>query len=490
MAELSTRRGGQWELTVLDVRQTDRQTMEFLTALQSPVDTNKPSLFELLSEQQLASLLPPTLRYLLAVATHRYPRYLLRILNNFDEAYALLSLVVEKYYLTHFLGSFTEHFYGLKREKVLRIRGGELKRTQLKVPAEVRGRLKLNKTDVWKNLACLVGVPYLKRKLDESYDIHVAPSASLLVSGGPRYLDRDALPPNATFKQRVMYYYKWFLRRVYPSINAAYYFSIIAFSLGYLFDGTKYSNPFLWLVGTRMRRMGDADYKALEAADQAAQKAAKVGRPGQGLAGLFHPRTMYPRVLSSFRILLPASIFALKFLEWWHASDFSRQLTKKAAEGLDLPPPIVSGMDLALKPSTTDKPFSGAEANTSAKRDAPISSTSFLPILTVPPPPSSELCPICRHPISNPAACQTGYVFDYKCIFQWIEGTHESQEAFMKGEAMSEWEAGKEDDDQQTHGEQKSRESRVGKWESGVGRCAVTGRRVLGGTSGIRRIMV
>ena len=33
-------------------------------------------------------------------------------------------------------------------------------------------------------------------------------------------------------------------------------------------------------------------------------------------------------------------------------------------------------------------------------------------------------------------------------------------------------------------------ENRVGEWESGKGRCAVTGRRVLGGTEGLRRVMV
>ena len=32
--------------------------------------------------------------------------------------------------------------------------------------------------------------------------------------------------------------------------------------------------------------------------------------------------------------------------------------------------------------------------------------------------------------------------------------------------------------------------SREGKWESGAGRCAVTGRRVLGGTDGLRRVLV
>ncbi|OCT44843.1 Peroxisome assembly protein 12 [Cladophialophora carrionii] len=476
--------------------------MEYLNALQSPVDDHKPSLFELLSEQQLAALLPPTLRYLLAVATHRWPRYLLRILNNYDEVYGLLSLVVEKYYLQTFGGSFTENFYGLKREKVLSVRGGEVKRTQLAVPAEVRERLKLRGADIWKNLAVLVGIPYIKRKLDESYDIHIAPSAGLMMGGGGlggvegrRYLDRDALPPNATIKQRIMWYYKWFLRNVYPSLNAAYYFSILAFSLAYLFDGTKFSSPFLWMVGTRMRRMGAADYQAIDAARDAADKAATyvAGRPGQGLSGLMNPRTMYPRLLSSLRILLPTSIFALKFLEWWHASDFSRQLSRKAAEGLELPPPVVSGMELAKKLNVYQRAAQGKSANTGTKRTPPTSSITYLPIFTVPPPSSSDLCPICLHPISTAAACQTGYVFDYKCIFQWIEGTHERQEAFMRGEKMSEWEDDEDEADEEgkSHDESKTeRKSREGSWESGKGRCAVTGRRVLGGTSGLRRVMV
>lgn len=32
--------------------------------------------------------------------------------------------------------------------------------------------------------------------------------------------------------------------------------------------------------------------------------------------------------------------------------------------------------------------------------------------------------------------------------------------------------------------------SRYSHWESGKGRCAVTGRRVLGGTDGLRRVMM
>ena len=468
--------------------------MEFISSLLNPIDAAKPSLFELLSEQQLSGLLPPSLRYLLALATHRRPRYLLRVLNSFDEVYALLSIIVEKYYLETFGGSFTENFYGLKREKVLRIEGGEVPRAQLAVPGEVREKLKLGKGDVWKNLAVLVGLPYLKRKLDESYDVHIAPSASLLMSGslgGPQYLERDALPPDPSLKQRFMWLYKLFLRRCYPTINAAYYFSILAFSLAYLFDGTKYSSPFLWMIGTRMRRMGAADYKAIALAGAAAP-AAKAGRPGQGLSGIFSPRTLYPRLLSSLNILLPASIFALKFLEWWHASDFSRQLSRKAAEGLELPPPVVSGMTRkAQRQKANEDSQSMLPTNRPGRKsedsNAPVSTTTYLPIFTVPPPLNSDLCPICLHPISTAAACQTGYVYDYKCIFQWVEGAHERQEAFMRGDKMSEWEdEGYEEGELEDESKEGVHESKEGKWENGIGRCAVTGRRVLGGTSGIR----
>lgn len=467
--------------------------MEYLNALQSKHDDCKPSLFELLSEQELSALLPPSLRYLLVVATHRHPRYLLHVLNQFDEIYALLSLIIERYYIRTFGGGFTENFYGLKRERVLRVKGGEVPRTQLGAPGQVRDVLRLRRNDVWKNLAVMVGIPYLKRKLDESYDLHAAPVNSALIQrgDGPRYATEE-LPPHATVRQKIMHCFKWFLRRVYPSINAAYYFSILVFATLYLFDNTKYSSPFLWLIGTRIRRMGEADYRAIEMVGQRSSKNHSA-RLGPGLGSLLSPRTMYLRALSSLRFLLPTSIFALKFLEWWHASDFSRQLSRKAAEGLELPPPVVDGNPTRpdggnmTRPSTKE-----SRATKSPKKsttESLVSSTSLLPIFTVPPPVSSDLCPICLNPISNPAACQTGYVFDYGCIFKWVEGKHALQEAFMNGEPMNEWEEEAGDGDDHSLAQHVHR-SKEGKWESGIGRCAVTGRRVLGGTSGLRRVMV
>ena len=460
-------------------------------------DSQKPSLFEILSENELNALIPPSLRYLLAVATHRNPRYLLRILNNFDELYSVLSLLVERFYLKTYGGGFTENFYGLKREKVLRIRGGEATRARLGAPKEMRETLQLSNGDIWRNLAIMVGIPYLKRKLDESYDIH-ASGINLL---GPAYRDREAYPKDGKIKDKVMWLYKWFLRKVYPTVNAGYYFAMLAFNLAYLFDGTKYHSPFLWIIGTRIRRLGDADHKAIALAlDPPAVTSGPAARPGQ-TASIFSPRTMsralQPKVVTALKLLLPTSIFALKFLEWWHNSDFSRQLSKKANEGLELPPPTIDGVPAARPKQTEEKKTGFADEKGErplSRRDSgidgpPISATSMLPILTVSPPsPSNEegdnttsLCPICIQPVQTPSAAQTGYVYCYTCIYKWVDGSHPRQEAFMEGSGEEEGAKGWVEE---------GGGSRREKWESGAGRDAVTGRRVLGGTSGIRRVMV
>lgn len=407
-------------------------------------------------------------------------------------------LLVERHYLLTYGGGFTENFYGLKRERVLRIKGGELPRAQKGAPQIVRDTLTLSEKDVWKNLAVMVGLPYLKRKLDESYEIH-APPATIL---GPRY-NRDVLPTNATVRQRLLHYYKWFLRNIYPSVSAAYHFSLLAFNLAYLFDRTKHHSPFLWLIGTRMRRLNEADHRAIAQNTQAKPSPLRPpARPGQSIS-IFSPRTfttsIYPQLLSSLRFLLPTSIFALKFLEWWHASDFARQLSRKVIEGLELPPPIISGLPppppAAPKPKQPPSPSSStpllADPDSITSKEAPpsrrprreqppISASSNLPILTVflAPESSSATCPICLSSIVNPTACQTGYVFCYTCIFRWVDGSHERQMAFLDGAADAEERWAEEEG------------SRRGRWESGKGRCPVTGRRVLGGTDGLRRIMV
>ncbi len=87
--------------------------MEFFNDIGS--DPFKPSLFELIAQEQLRDLLQPALKYVLAVSfsgshfdhgsnllkvfAQQYPRYLLRIVNRHEEFYALIMLIVERHYL-------------------------------------------------------------------------------------------------------------------------------------------------------------------------------------------------------------------------------------------------------------------------------------------------------------------------------------------------------------------------------------------------------
>lgn len=80
-----------------------------------------------------------------------------------------------------------------------------------------------------------------------------------------------------------------------------------------------------------------------------------------------------------------------------------------------------------------------------------------------------------------------------------MNGEHQRQLDFMNGEgAGAAWadddlegdEEGKQGGGGGNEEEMKKSRSRRGKWESGKGRCPVTGRRVLGGTEGLRRVLV
>lgn len=99
---------------------------------------------------------------------------------------------------------------------------------------------------------------------------------------------------------------------------------------------------------------------------------------------------MAGHVLGSLRYVLPVSLMALKFLEWWNASGFSKTLAQKSAAAHALPPPA------SAEPAA-------------ASRAAAVYARH------------SRLCGICGHHVTNPTALETGYVFCYVCAHRWIE---------------------------------------------------------------------
>lgn len=89
--------------------------MEFLSHLPSTspsANPLRPTLFELIAQDQLRDLIQPALRYIVAVTSHtrtseadfkfyaqRHPRYLLRFATWYDEFYAGLMLLIDRHFL-------------------------------------------------------------------------------------------------------------------------------------------------------------------------------------------------------------------------------------------------------------------------------------------------------------------------------------------------------------------------------------------------------
>ncbi|KAF8541875.1 Pex12 amino terminal region-domain-containing protein [Trichophaea hybrida] len=406
------------------------------------MDDAKPSLFELLSESQFRELLEPSLRYLLAIATRNHPRYLIRFLNHFDEVYALLVLLLERHYLRRWGGSFTENFYGLKRTRVLT---AQLQRAETFTPALVTECAHLRRNDVWKSLLVIVVIPYLKRKLDVIYE-NYAGGAVMNVLG--QSYQREELTETSSSHERFLFYVKKLLCGVYPHINAVYYFSRLVFNLTYLFNKSACHSPLDFLINIRVRRMIEADNapqpRNLLLSIQRASRVTAVPRntlstASYSVMSLLSPSIfarIFSKLLESLKVLVPTSIFFLKFLEWWYSSDFARQLSSKTAASMDLPPPVAV------------KTLSSGERN----KERTVRAISLEED-------NSELCPVCDKPITNPTAVQTGYVCCYPCVFRWVQDREG-----MDGQV-------------------------VGK-ELRMEQCPVTGVRLLGGTEGLRRLMI
>ncbi|KAG6833841.1 hypothetical protein H0H87_011775 [Tephrocybe sp. NHM501043] len=316
--------------------------MEFFNDLGT--DPLKPSLFELVAQEQLRDLLQPALKYVLAVFAQRYPRYLLRIVNRHEEFYAVIMLFVERYYLRKYNASFSENFYGLKRRRRPCI---ETPRAKAAVggisPAEALGT-----REIGRSLLFLVGVPYIRAKAQDYYEeLGGGLSADVLDENiGARQI--QALTEN-TLKARL----KRSFKAAYPWANTSYELWLLVCNMSYLFDRTPFYRPWLSWIGVDLRRLGSEDFRA---AALAAQKALSPDEHRGILARIKNTFASSPHLLlDSLRLLLPTAIFFVKFLEWWYspgspARSLSTSPLSPAVPPPQMLPPHPQDLDKALSP--------------------------------------------------------------------------------------------------------------------------------------------
>lgn len=339
-------------------------------------DPLKPSLFELVAQEQLRDLLQPALKYVLSVFAQRYPRYLLRIVNRHEEFYALIMLYVERHYLRKHNASFAENFYGLKRRRRPFIETERARAAVGGVPVEE----KLRDPEVWRSLIVLVGLPYLRAKAQDYYE-DLGGGAGVPDDGG------HTIPAltEETLKGRLRRLYK----RTYPWINMAFEGWIMAYNVAYAFEKTPFYRPWLSWVGVDLRRMSVEDLRAAAAAAAATDKAKPLAKAGGLISVLRRLLLTSPRlVLDSLKILLPTAIFFIKFLEWWYSPSSPARVLSTSPLGPAVPPPRL------LPPHP---------------KGLPIASTRY------------GYCGLCGSTIANATALPSGYVFCYRCAFSHVE---------------------------------------------------------------------
>ncbi|KAJ6516210.1 cyclin-dependent protein kinase inhibitor [Mycena sanguinolenta] len=353
--------------------------MEFFNDVGS--DPLKPSLFELVAQEQLRDLLQPALKYVLAVFAQQYPRYLLRIVNRHEEFYAAIMLLVERHYLRKHNASFAENFYGLKRRRRPFI---DTERVKAAVGGIPPGE-KLRAQEIWRSLLFLVcapipyarlslhemlqvGVPYLRAKAQDYYE-ELGGGASLDIDG-PR------VPRDLGLWRRIF-------KTVYPCLNTSFELWLLVCNIAYLFGRTPFYRPWLSWIGIDLRRLGAEDFRARAAANNAP-------------SGLRTPLAMIRRLVlaspqalfESLRLLLPTAIFFVKFLEWWYSPGSPARSFSTSPLGPAVPPPRM------LPPHPKGIPFH---------------------------PQSYGKCPVCLDSVKNATALPSGYVFCYRCAYDHVE---------------------------------------------------------------------
>ncbi|EDR14195.1 uncharacterized protein LACBIDRAFT_182157 [Laccaria bicolor S238N-H82] len=343
-------------------------------------DPLKPSLFELIAQEQLKDLLQPALKYVLAVFAQRYPRYLLRIVNRHEEFYAVIMFIVERHYLKKHNASFSENFYGLKRRRRPYI---EAEKTKVAVGGIPSGE-SLRSQEIWRCLLFLVGVPYVRAKAQDYFEeLGGGVAADILDSEVDGRQIRETTDQVLKLNSLLEKFRRGF-KAVYPWINAGFEGWLLLWNVAYLFDQRPVHRPWLSWIGLDIRRLGVDDFVSSRFTKKTLPVSV-LGRIARLRRSIF---ALSRLLLESLRFALPTAIFFIKFLEWWYSPGSPARSLSTSPLGPAVPPPRL------LQPHPQGIPFDKK---------------------------AFGMCPVCQNGINNATALPSGYVFCYRCAYDQVE---------------------------------------------------------------------
>ncbi len=129
-----------------------------------------PSFFEVFMQDRIHQSLKPAVRHVFLVLAERWPRAFLPLLDHFNEAFALLSLFLERHYLARNDALLAESLYGFKRSRYnASAAAASSSSSSSSSSSAMDGMTPLTQTDRRKALLLNVLAPYSKSKLDALY---------------------------------------------------------------------------------------------------------------------------------------------------------------------------------------------------------------------------------------------------------------------------------------------------------------------------------
>lgn len=439
--------------------------MEYYSSLDaSQLDSETPTLFELISANQLESLLSPSLRFILVHYTQRYPQYLLKVTNKFDEINLVFRSFIEWYFVKYWQGTFTENFYGLKRVNQTPLsdkKYNSSKLTQL-VPSMIEDRRSLSTLQTIVTIFEISGVSYLSEKLNYCHEIWYS-----------KYVTNQLILSDAKTKKE---YYSTLFKikfvQIFPTIQSLLRAGNFITTLLYLSGSSKSPSLLTYLFKMNYSRLNQYDYTKNEPSsiENKRDKPNKIAPPSniEYLLRLVTNKFTKPSwkiiklILGTF---FPVAIFTLKFLEWWNNSDFAQKIAKNEGTTLEtlLPPPssLTNNSNIKSKQNKVYK--------------------------------SGRMCPLCKDELTNPAIIETGYVFCYTCIYNYLSQSHKIVDEKIKSnkdKRVEDDDLVSEDDDDDIDDINEKKDDDIdqglGSNQNVVydlnkgGRCPITGKKLLG----------
>lgn len=378
--------------------------MEFYSSLDSSqLNTQKPTIFEVSSSAQLDSLLTPSLRFLLAHYAAQYPRVLIRILNNFDELNAVVRGAIELAYLKTWNATFIEKFYGIKRISSRPL----IPQSSISTSSKFNEVARLSSIQIVLSLLDTVGVPYFTSKLEQYHKklvpIYLLNNIQLNTTAASITTEKtkiSVIEKIRTLLCKLEVKLRDAFFKYYPTAKLSLKLITILLHILYLSDRTSSISIIQWLSKISYSRITAADHQLVESKTTSSRtKRSDMNVPPTLSSTLFSSLEKLSQPISKIAwsttdTILPVSIFLLKFLEWYNTNRNMHSKNDDDSNSFETPiVPTIVPIDSMFDNNIKNKVITSTD---------------------------NSLCRLCNKQLHNPGIIETGYVFCYKCIYEYL----------------------------------------------------------------------